>query len=82
VQNYIFIKKSHRASNPKNKDYESFEKYKKKMLEDHGLAYEPLSPFKKVNEKVSIFRVEDASKAMSFVFLFSEHIEKPEERRK
>jgi hypothetical protein len=47
------------------------------MLIEHGLVYDPLSPLKKDNEKVSSFKVEDAGKALSFVFLFSEYIEKP-----
>lgn len=77
MENYIFIKKIHRSSNPSNINYESFEKYKNRMLIEHGLVYDPLSPLKKDNEKVSSFKVEDAGKALSFVFLFSEYIEKP-----
>jgi len=44
----------------------------------HGLVYDPLCPFDKENEKISSFRVDDVGKALSFVFVYSEFVEKPD----
>jgi hypothetical protein len=72
------VKKTHRSSNPKNNDYESLTKYLKRMKDNHGLEYAPFGSFQKDAETVSTFRVADIGKAMNFVFIFSEYVEKPE----
>lgn len=78
MDSYIFIKKTHRVSNPRDNSYENWSKYVERMGIIHGLVYDPLCPFDKENEKISSFRVDDVGKALSFVFVYSEFVEKPD----
>jgi hypothetical protein len=77
MSDWIFVKNSHRISDPRSKDYLSFSQYFEMMRENHGLLMDSLCPFQK-KENVRSFRVEDKGKAMMFALNNSEHIIKPE----
>lgn len=75
---YIFVSSKHRQSDPKKINYESSTKYYNRMKDEHGLIYEPCSPFKKDDYSLRCFKVNDQIKALEFVFKYSDFIEKPE----
>ena len=77
MNDWIFVKTSHRISDPKSKDYLSFSEYVEMMQNNHGLILDSLCPFDK-KEKVRSFRVQDKGKAMMFALNNSECIIKPE----
>lgn len=77
MSDWIFIKNSHRISDPRSKDYLSLSDYITKMREEHGLVLDPLCPFSK-KDKVKSFKVEDKGKAMMFALNYSEYVVKPE----
>lgn len=77
MNDWIFVKNTHRISDPKSKDYLSYSVYIEKMKNDHGLVLDPVCPFDK-KDKVRSFKVEDKGKAMMFVLSNSEYVIKPE----
>lgn len=77
MSDWIFVKNSHRVSDPISKDYLSFSEYVEMMKDTHGLIFDSFSPFT-TKEKVRSFRVEDKGKAMMFAINNSEYIIKPE----
>jgi hypothetical protein len=77
MNDWIFVKNSHRVSDPKSKDYLSYSEYIERMKNDHGLILDPLCPFNK-KDKVRSFRVENKGKAMMFALNNSEFVVKPE----
>jgi hypothetical protein len=77
MNDWIFVKTSHRVSDPKSKDYLSFSEYVEMMKINHGLILDSLCPFEK-KEKVRSFRVDDKGKAMMFALNNPEYIIKPE----
>jgi len=77
MSDWIFVKTTHRESDPKSKEYLSFSEYIERMRNLHGLISDPLCPFEK-KENVRSFRVEDKGKAMMFALNNSEFIIKPE----
>jgi hypothetical protein len=77
MSDWIFVKNSHRVSDPRSTDYLSYTLYIERMIDMHGLILDPLCPFEK-KENVRSFRVEDKGKAMMFALNNSEYIIKPE----
>ena len=77
MSDWIFVKTTHRVSDPRSKEYLSFSQYIENMQSTHGLISDPLCPFEK-KENVRSFRVEDKGKAMMFALNNSEYIIKPE----
>ena len=77
MSDWIFVKNSHRVSDPRSKEYLSFSKYVEKMRSEHGLILDTFCPFEK-KEKVKSFKVEDKGKAMMFAINYSEFVIKPE----
>jgi hypothetical protein len=73
---YVYVKHSHRASNPQLLDYMNLSKYLRMMLEQHGLAHDPLAPFD-IPSNCNCFKVADKGKAMLFCLNNGDQIIKP-----
>jgi len=77
---YVFVKQSHRASNPQLADYLNLSKYLRMMLEQHGLEHDPLAPFD-IQPNYHCFKIIDKGKAMLFCLNNGDQIFKPEKTK-
>lgn len=77
---YVYVKNSHRASNPQFIDYMNLSKYFRMMLDSHGLEHDPLAPFE-VPSTYSCFRVIGKGRAMLFCLNNGDQIIKPEKTK-
>ena len=78
IMNYVFVKKDHRVRDTKSKNYMSSEEYYHMMIQENGLQYDPLCPFKKPSEEVSAFKIVERGAAMVFALKNPDFVEKPE----
>jgi len=74
---YVYIKTTHRVLNPQLADYMNLSRYLRMMWDRHGLAHDPLAPFK-IPSKYNCFRVIDRGKAMLFCLNNGDYVIKPE----
>ena len=76
-EDYIYVNKNHRPSDPRSNDYMIFSKYLRMMWDINGLAHDPLAPLV-VPYNVNCFRVIDKNKAMLFCLNNGTYISKPD----
>lgn len=77
---YVYVKTSHRNSNPAYPNYMILSKYLRMMYDKHGLDHDPLAPFE-IPSMYNCFRVIDKGRAMLFCLNNGEQILKPEKTK-
>ena len=79
-KDYVYVKKSHRLSNPQSPDYINQSKYFRMMMDVHGLQHDPMAPFD-VPSLYNCFFIANKGKSMIFCLNNGDVIAKPEKTK-